>query len=303
MQIVHYSTLIRSPRHPTLPTILPPSALPVLSSPSPLPSPSLQDPDGLASSVADGVQKLLMSLSLSRERISGAPDRTRTDNRSIGVSRTKFCCTGGSLMFHLVRVCVRSAHTHTHVCTHSTYSHTTFTQSSYPVLPTVLVSAPEEVEEERRQHSDTEGEKEGTTPGEGGSGEGSGENCGSTNQSCHVHEWYICGLVGIPGLKAPSLLPSSPSSPSSISPPPDLPKDQQRVSGSSQEEEEEEEERKSDRESIPPGDSSPPVNRNAEQQVCGHVSASLHSPVRHRTLVARGRVVEEPCLQAVHAVW
>jgi len=44
------------------------------------------------------------------------------------------------------------------------------------------------------------------------------------------------------------------------------------VSGGSQEEEEEE--RKSDGESIPPGDSSPPVNRNAEQQVCGHVSAS-----------------------------
>jgi len=225
MQIVHYSTLIHSPRHPLLPTILPLSALPVLSSPSPLPSPSLQDPDDLASSVADGVQKLLMSLSLSRERISGAPDMTRTDNRSIGVSRTKFCCTGGSLTFHLVCVCVRSAHTHTHmyahtphththahVCTHSTHSHTTFTQSPYPVLPMVLVSAPEEVEEERRQHSDTEGEEEGTTPGESGSGEGSGENCGSTNQNCHVHEWYICGLVGVPALKALSLLPSSPSS-------------------------------------------------------------------------------------------
>lgn len=97
----------------------------------------------------------------------------------------------------------------------------------------------------------------------------------------------------------------SPLPPSFLSflhlPPPDLPKDQQRVSGGSQEEEEEE--RKSDGESIPPGDSSPPVNRNAEQQVCGRVSASLHSPVRHTTLVARGRAVEEPCLQAVHAVW
>ena len=232
---------------------------------------------------------------------------TRTDNRSIGVSRTKFCCTGGSLMFHLVRVYVRSAHTHTHthVCTHSTYSHTTFThstyshttftQSPYPVLPTVLVSAPEEVEEERRQHSDTEGEEEGTTPGEGGSGEGSGENCGSTNQSCHVHEWYICGLVGIPGLKAPSLLPSSPSSISSPPPPPPPPPKKPHLGGGGSQEEEEEE-RKSDGESIPPGDSSRPVNRNAEQQVCGHVSASLHSPVRHRTLVAQGRVVEEPCL-------